>query len=80
VLPVGDEYLDAILRVAKSDGSIAAVLRQICSLDGSVRDNALAVVGAHLRSRDAPRDVLECVDALRRDDVARLIAERLSRA
>jgi hypothetical protein len=78
--PPSDDYLDAILNVAAADRSIAAVLRQICTLDGSIRHNALDVVGAHLRSRDAPRDVLECVDALRRDDVARLIAERLTRA
>jgi len=76
----GDEYLETILTVAAADLSIAAVLRQICTLDGAIRHNALDVVGAHLRSRDAPRDVLECVDALRRDDVARLIAERLPRA
>jgi len=76
----GDEYLETILTVAVANRSIAAVLRQICALDGAIRHNALDVVGAHLRSRDAPRDVLECVDALRRDDVARLIAERLPRA
>jgi hypothetical protein len=75
-----EEYLDVILKVAAGDRSIAAVLREICALDGAVRQSALDVVGAHLRSRDAQRDVLECVDALRRDDVARLIAERLPRA
>jgi hypothetical protein len=78
--PASEEYLDVILKVAAGDRSIAAVLREICALDGAVRQSALDVVGAHLRSRDAQRDVLECVDALRRDDVARLIAERLPRA
>jgi len=78
--PVTEAYLDVILKVAAADRSIAAVLREICALDESIRQGALDVVGAHLRSRDAERDVLECVDALRRDDVARLIAERLPRA
>jgi hypothetical protein len=78
--PVTEEYLAVILKVAAADRSIAAALREICALDASVRHGALDVVGAHLRSRDAQRDVLECVDALRRDDVARLIAERLPRA
>ena len=77
--PISDEYVQTILEVAAADRTIAAVLREICTLEPSVRDGALDVVAAHLRSRDARRDVLECVDALRRDDVARVIAERLPR-
>ena len=76
---VSDEYVDVILQVAASDETIAAVLRDICGLEAGTRQSALDVVGAHLRSRDARRDVLECVEALRRDDVARRIAERLKR-
>jgi hypothetical protein len=76
---VSDEYVDAILQVAARDQTIAAVLRDICGLEAATRQSALDVVGAHLRSRDARRDVLECVDALRRDDVARRIVDRLQR-
>jgi hypothetical protein len=71
------EYVDAILTVAGSDPSIARVLREICALDGAVRSTALDLVTAHLRTRAATADVLECVAALRRDDVARRIAEAL---
>lgn len=75
--PVSHEYLDAIIQVAARDASIARVLREICALDGPVRAGALDLVGAHLRTRAAPADVLACVQALRRDEVARRIAERL---
>jgi len=53
------------------------VLREICALDSGVRDSALDLVGAHLRNQAASSDVLACVQALRRDDVARALAERL---
>ena len=76
---VSDEYVDVILQVARDEPTIAAVLREICTLENGVRDGALDVVGAHLRAHDAPRDVLACLDALRREDVARRIAQRLPR-
>jgi hypothetical protein len=76
---ISDEYVDVILQAAARDGTLASVLREICGLEVAVRQGALDVVGAHLRSRDARPDVLECVDALRRDDVARRIVERLAR-
>ena len=72
-----DEYVEAMLQVAARDASIAGVLREICALDGAVRAGALDLVGAHLRTRPTARDVFECLDALRRDEVARRIAERL---
>ncbi len=72
-----DSYVAAIVEVAERDASIARVLREICALDGAVRSGALDLVGAHLRTRIDRRDVFECLDALRRDDVARRIAERL---
>jgi len=72
-----DEYVDVILQVAQNDRTIAAVLREICTLERGVRHGALDVVGAHLRAHDTPPDVLACLDALRREDVARRIAERL---
>jgi hypothetical protein len=71
------EYLDALLHVARTDPSIARILREICALAGPVRSTALDLVAAHLRTRAAAADVLECVAALRRDDVARRIAEAL---
>ena len=67
---------ELIVQAAESDESIARVLREICALDGAVRGCALDLVGSHLRGR-VERDVLECIDALRRDDLARAIAERL---
>lgn len=72
-----DEYIETIVRVAARDATIARVLQDICGLDGAVRAAALDIVGAHLRTRGAAADVLECVESLRRDDVARRIAERL---
>ena len=74
---IGDAYVDAIVQAAERDASIARVLREICALDGDVRAGALELVGAHLRTRAAAADVLECVRALREDAVARRIAERL---
>jgi len=72
-----DEYVETIIAVAVRDASIARVLREICALDGAVRAGALELVGAHLRTHAAGEDVLACVQALRRDDVARRIVERL---
>ena len=75
-LPPNEEaYVATIVAVAERDTSIARVLREICALDGAVRGGALDLVGGYLRS--AGRDVMECVDALRRDEIARRIAERL---
>ena len=74
---MNDSEVDTIIQVAERDASIARVLREICSLGGAARGSALDLVGAHLRSRSASRDVLDCVQALRRDEVARRIAERL---
>lgn len=71
------EYVDVILKVAGQDPSIARILKEICALDGPVRSTALDLVAAHLRTRAAAADVLECVAALRRDEVARRIAEAL---
>jgi len=70
-----ESYVETIVAAAQRDDSIARVLREICALDGAVRGGALDLVGGHLRS--AGRDVVECLDALRRDEIARRIAERL---
>jgi hypothetical protein len=78
--PASPEYIGTILDVAARDASIARVLREIVGLDDVLRATALDVVAAHLRSREAPEDVLTCVAALRRDDVARRIAEALGPA
>ena len=75
-----DAFVDTVLEVAARDLSIARVLREISSLDGAVRASALDLVGAHLRLRGAAGDVLDCVAALKRDDVARRLAERLGPA
>ena len=72
-----DEDIEAMLQVAARDASIAGVLREICALDGAVRSGALELVRAHLRTHAAAADVLECVQALARDEVARRIVERL---
>ena len=72
-----EEYIETILQVAARDASIAGVLREICALDGAVRSGALELVRAHLRTHAAAADVLECVQALSHDDVARRIVERL---
>ena len=68
--------VDVIVQVAERDESIARVLREICSLDAATRGCALDLVKAYLGER-AARDVLECIDALREDDLARSLAERL---
>jgi len=73
---VTDDYLRTILEVAARDASIARVLREICALESGVRGSALDLVGAHLRAT-AAADVLDCVQALRRDEVARAIVDRL---
>lgn len=73
--PEPPDIVSTIVAVAERDDSIARVLREICALDGAVRSGALDLVGGYLRS--AGRDVMECLEALRRDEVARRIAERL---
>jgi hypothetical protein len=73
-----DEYVDVILQVAARDASIARVLREICGLEGAVRSTALGLVAAHLRTRGATQDVLDCIAMLRQDPVAERIAEVLS--
>src|SRR6266850_5459498 len=73
-----DEYVDAIVQVAERDASVARVVREIVSLDTSVRSSALDLVAAHLRVHSAARDVIDCIDALKRDAVAERIAERLA--
>ena len=70
-----EAYVATIVAAAERDDSIARVLREICALDGAVRGGALDLVGGYLRS--AGRDVIDCLDALRRDEIARRIAERL---
>ena len=72
-----EAYVAAIVEVATRDASSAHVLREICALDGAVRSGALDLVGAHLRTRTTAGDVFECLDALRRDEIARRLAERL---
>ena len=72
-----EDYVEAMLQVAARDASIAGVLREICALDGAVRSGALELVRAHLRTHAAAADVLECVQALSHDDVARRVVERL---
>jgi hypothetical protein len=74
---IDEGYVEAIVEVAQRDASIARVLREICALDGAARAGALDLVGAHLRTHAAAGDVIECVQALREDAVARRIAERL---
>ena len=68
--------VDLILQVAERDESIARVLREICALDGAARRAALDLVGLHL-GRRAARDVLDCIEALRGDDLAHRLAARL---
>ena len=70
-----EAYVATIVAAARRDDSIARVLREICALDGAVRGGALDLVGGYLNS--AGRDVVECLDALRRDEIARRIAEHL---
>jgi hypothetical protein len=73
-----DEYVDAIVQAAERDASIARVLREIVSLGTAVRSSALDLVAAHLRVHSAAGDVIDCIDALKRDAVAQRIAERLA--
>jgi hypothetical protein len=73
-----DEYVDAIVQVAERDASVARVVREIVSLDASVRSSALDLVAAHLRVHSAAGDVIDCIDALKRDVVAERIAARLA--
>jgi hypothetical protein len=73
--PEQEAYVATIVAVAERDDSIARVLREICALDSAVRGGALDLVGGHLRG--AGRDVMACLEALRRDEVARRLAERL---
>ena len=75
-----DEYVEAIVQVAERDASIARVLREIVGLETAVRSSALDLVAAHLRVHSAAGDVIDCIDALKRDAVARRIAERLGAA
>ena len=70
-----EAYVSTIVAVAERDDSIARVLREICALDGSVRGGALDLVGGYLRTAD--HEVTACLEALRRDEIARRIAERL---
>ena len=72
------EYVDVILEVAARDASIARALREICALDAGMRSMALDLVSAQLTNHALARDLRECVVALRRDDVARRIAEALA--
>ena len=72
------EYVDVVLQVAARDASIAKVLREICGLDGATRSTALALVAAHLRTRNAGADVLDCIALLRQDAIAQRIAEVLA--
>ena len=75
--PVDEAYVTAIVTAAERDVSIARVLREIAALDGPIRAGALDLVSAHLRTRLGDADVFTCLETLRRDDVARRIAERL---
>lgn len=75
--PTTVDYVATIVEIAGRDASIARVLREICALDDAVRGTALELMAAHLRTQAAPADVLECVQALRREEVARAIAARL---
>ena len=69
--------VEAIIAAAQRDQSIARVLREICALEATVRAGALELVGAQLRTHAAAADIIAVVQALRRDEVARRIAERL---
>ena len=74
-----DEYVDAIAQAAERDASIGRVLREILILDGAVRSSMLDLVAAHLRVHTAARDVLDCIDMLKRDAIAQRLSERLAR-
>jgi hypothetical protein len=68
--------VDLIVQVAARDESIAKVLREICALDDAARRAALDLVGIQL-GRRASADVLQCLEALRGDDLAHRLAARL---
>ncbi len=70
--------VDVMLQVAGSDPSIARMLREVCGLDGGVRSLALDLMAARLRSHARASDLLNALATLRRDDVARRIAEALA--
>ncbi len=69
--------VDLILQVAAREPSIARVLREICALEGAVRAMALDLVAARVGEHALRAELLDCVAALRRDEVARRIAEVL---
>ena len=73
-----ESYVETIVAAAQRDDSIARVLREICALDAGMRSMALDLVSAQLTNHALARDLRECVVALRRDDVARRIAEALA--
>ena len=73
-----DEYVDAMAQAAERDASIGRVLREILSLDGAVRSSALDLIAAHLRVHSAAGDVLDCIDMLKRDAIAKRLSERLA--
>jgi len=73
-----DEYVDAIAQAAERDASIGRVLREILTVDGAVRSSMLDLVAAHLRVHTAARDVLDCIDMLKRDAIAQRLSERLA--
>ena len=75
-----DEYVDAIVQVCERDPSVARVLREFVCLDAAVRSSALDLIGAHLRIHSAAGDVLDTVEALKRDEIARRLAESLGPA
>ncbi|MBI2160028.1 MAG: hypothetical protein HYU25_06590 [Candidatus Rokubacteria bacterium] len=75
-----DEYVDAIVQVCERDPSVARVLREIVGLEAAVRSSALDLVGAHLRIHSAAGDILDTVEALKRDEIARRLGERLGPA
>ncbi len=70
--------IDVMIEVAERDPSIARVLREICALEGGVRSLALDLIAAHLRTHARARDLMDAIATLRRDDVARRIAEALA--
>ena len=72
--------IDVMLQVAGQDASIARVLREICALDGGVRSLALDLVAAHLKTHARAKDLMDAIATLRRDDVARRIAQALAEA
>lgn len=73
------DAVDVMLQVAERDPSIARVLREICVLESGVRSLALDLVAARVRTHASAKDLLDAIGTLRRDDVARRIAEALSR-